>query len=546
MKLQRVLWLAALLACSFNLFAQEDQHHHHDMGELGTVSFPISCARNSQAPFELGMALLYSFEYEQARQQFESVAKTDPQCAMAYWGQAMSLYHQLWSRPTPNQLSEGWNLIEKARALKPATQRERDYIDALAVFYRDAGSVSHEKRAEEYATAMGRLSATYPEDHEAAVLYALSLLALDNRNDPTLANAKKAVGILNALLVSEPNHPGVAHYIIHACDNPKMASMGLAAARHYAEIAPASAHATHMPSHIFARLGLWQDDIHSNLAALADTDKDAAMGMNMAHHRLHSIDFLEYAYLQIGDDANANAMADRVRDFHRNDLEEDLRFYYDYSAAHLPAMYVAETHRWKDALALRSPDGLAPYGQAITDWAHAVAAGHLQDAASAQAALAHFNAMLEEVRKSSRPYQANDMATNQEEATAWTEFAQGKSEDALRRLRGVADHQDAVGKGEVELPAREMVGDMLTQLNRPQEALAEYERSLQSDPNRFNGLYGAARAAELANQPKKAADYDAQLLKNCKGVNSDRPELKQARMQVAATAKTAYSPTPRQ
>ena len=280
-------------------------------------------------------------------------------------------------------------------------------------------------------------------------------------------------------------------------------------------------------------LGLWQDDIKSNLAALAAADRQAAMKMNVAHHRLHSIDFLEYAYLQIGDDADAKAMADRAKQFHRDDLEEDLRDYYDYSVAHLPAMYSLETRRWRDTLALRAPAGIRPFAQAITDWAHAIAAEHLRDLGSARAAVDHFNAMVEETRKA-KPYEVHAMQTNRDEATAWMDFVSGNSEDGLKRLRAVAARQDAVGKGEIELPAREMVADMLLELHRPAEALAEYEKSPQSDPKRFNGLYGAARAAEMANEPKRAAKYYAQLLKNCAGVHSDRSKLTEARTVVAS------------
>lgn len=519
-----------LLLFAGNLFAQEPAHHHHEGEEkVGSVSFSNSCAPGVQAKFARGLALLYSFEYEHADQEFKAVAAADPQCAIAYWGQAMTLYHQLWSRPTPDQMKQGSVLIEKAQQLNPKTQRERDYINGLGLFYRGSNQADYEKRVQAYSDAMGKLSSAYPEDHEAVVLYALSLLGSENDDDLTLANQKKAVGILNALFQQQPDHPGIAHYIIHACDNPKMASMGLSAAREYAKIAPASPHATHMPSHIFARLGLWQDDIASNLAALDAAQKDAAMKMHVAHHQLHSIDFLEYAYLQVGDDTNAKAMMERAAGIRKHDLEEDLRDYYDYEMAHLPALYFLETRQWKSALALGPPEGTPPGARAITYWAHALAAGHLKDAEAARTAVGQFNAMVEAVRKSSRAYQAEGMSTDRDEATAWMYFAMGKTDEALKLLRAVADRQDKVGKGEVELPAREMVADMLLEINRPEEALAEHEKSLQTDPNRFNGLYGAAEAAEMTKHSEKASAYYAQLLKNCEGTNSDRRELARAK-----------------
>jgi hypothetical protein len=251
-----VLFLSLLLYC-FSLIADDPhQHDGHTAGEkLGTVNFPTSCAAGVQASFERGVALLYSFEYEEAENQFKAVSSRDSHCAMAYWGQAMSLYHQLWARPGKSDLKRGGELLDKARELKPATDRERDYIEALAVFYRDPEKMDHPQRAEAYARAMEGVYQHNPKDREAGVFYALSLLGSGSERDPNHTNARKAVGILNALFEEQPDHPGIAHYIIHACDNPAMAGLGLAAARKYAAIAPSSPHAVHMPSHIFARLG---------------------------------------------------------------------------------------------------------------------------------------------------------------------------------------------------------------------------------------------------------------------------------------------------
>jgi hypothetical protein len=504
------------------------------MGEsVGKVSFSISCAAAVQTPFEYGVALLHSFEYEPADAQFQQVAQRDPECPMAYWGQAMTLYHQLWERPSKEDLRRGKRLIQKAQQLKARTPRERSYIAALSAFYNVPTNQAYSRRTDVYSKAMERVYHNYPQDREAAVFYALSLLGSDE-GDPTLANPKKAVAILNKVFAEQPDHPGVAHYIIHSCDNPAMASMGLAAARKYAAIAPASPHAVHMPSHIFARLGLWQDDIHSNLAALQAADKMEAMHLYVMHHRMHSMDFLQYAYLQIGDDEKARAEMDDLARIRRSDIEEHYRDYYDDMATSFAARYAVERRQWKEALALQPTTGAAPNIQLGTYWAHSVAAGHLHDASAAQQALKTYEALLEEVKKGSRAYLLEGLESEHKEVRAWAAYAQGKQEDALQLLRDVADRQDKIGKGESDLPAREMLADMLLDLQRPQDALPEYELSLKTDPNRFNGLYGAAQAAEKLNQKEKAANYYSQLLKSCEGVNSDRAELERAKTLLAA------------
>jgi len=528
----RIFSLMMFAACSLALFA-DDHHSHVAPGEkLGSVSFPISCASGVQKPFERGVALLHSFEYEAADDQFKEVAKQDPGCAMASWGQAMSLYHQLWNSPAKADLQRGRELLAKAQDLKPKTKRESEYISALAVFYRDSDKLEHSRRAEAYTAAMKKLYKHNPKDREAAVFYALALLS--SSNDSTLASAKKAVAILNELFEQDPGHPGIAHYIIHACDNPSMASLGLAAARKYAGIAPSSPHAAHMPSHIFARLGLWQDDIQSNEAALLAAEKMAAMHLHVMHHKMHSLDYLEYAYLQIGNDQKAKAEWDELQTVKKEDVQDEFKDYYDSMQAGFAARYALERRQWQEALALQPPQGARPSVQAQTFWAHAVAAGHMRDAAAAQSAADRFDALLEATRKSDKPQQAKSLANSHDEAHAWLAFAQGKNEDALVLLRAVADKQDKVGKGETETPAREMLADMLLEMKRPEEALREFEVSLKTDPNRFNGLYGAARAAELTQQKEKAAGFYEQLIKNCADSNSDRPELAKAKSLVAA------------
>lgn len=529
----RLLLLASIVVLSSCALWSDEHHEHFNPNEkLGTVSFPTSCAASVQKPFERGVALLHSFWYDEAQRQFREVAEKDPHCAMAYWGEAMSLYHQLWSRPSAADLAQGSDLMKKALVLTPKTQRERDYVEAMAAFYRDP-KLEYEKRADAYAGAMAKVYDRNPNDHEAAAFYALSLLASGPDEDLTLSNSKKAIAILNKLYVEEPDHPGVAHYLIHACDNPQLAEQGLVAARRYASIAPSSTHALHMPSHIFARLGLWQEDIQSNLASVAASHRS---GGESRMHALHAMDFLEYAYLQVGENSKAKALMDDVGSMHKSadnsPMAREMQRYYDYARAHFPALYLLETREWKQAIALQPPSEVPATVRAITYWAQAVAAGHLRDAVAGQKAVEQYDAMIEETRKGEHSHLASGMKTGSDEARAWLAFAQGKNEEALRVLRPVADKQDVLGKGEVELPAREMLADMLLEMNRPQEALAEYEKSLKTDPNRFNGLYGAAQAAEMAKQPEKARTYYAQLLKNC-GDAAERPELAKARTELA-------------
>jgi len=519
------------LLLSFSSLLAQEPHQVDPDERLGTVSFPISCASGVQKPFERGVALLHSFEYEEAVHQFQQVAASDPQCAMAYWGQAMSLYQQLWAPPETPDLLRGRDLAHKAIEAKARTPRERDYINAVAVFYRDTDRRTQDVRAKAYSQAMEKVYRKYPKDHEAAAFYALSILGTSSGTD--LVSAKKAIAILKPLLAEEPNHPGIAHYIIHACDSPELAQTGLPAAKQYAALAASSPHAVHMPSHIFARLGMWQADIDSNLAALEVAKKQASRHMHMGHHSLHSWDFVEYAYLQLGESAKAKAVLDAISAVNKNDFPDTLRDFYDSFPLRASALYTLETRQWKDALALQAPSDIAPYSQSVIYWAQAVAAGHMHDGVAARAASDKFNATVEATRKSSRPYIADGMKTNQQEAEAWTDFAEGKADDAVKLLRAVAEKQDKVGKGEVELPAREMLADMLLEAGRPQDALVEYGESLRVDLNRFNGLYGAARAAEAANQPKRAAEFYAQLLKNCDGPDADRPELARAKSLMA-------------
>jgi tetratricopeptide (TPR) repeat protein len=534
--LPSALCIAALVLITPIRAQEEHAHHHEGPEQLGKVSFPVSCAPGSQKSFERGVALLHSFGYEEAEQQFSEIAKSDPTCAMAHWGIAMSLFHQIWERPQLSDLQRGHAELETAQKIGAKIDRERAYINALAVFYRDPSTKDYEKRVTAYSEAMAQLYQQYPKDLEAGAFYALSLLAAEPPGDATHAASKKAVAVLLPLFQQEPEHPGLAHYIIHACDNPQMAAMALDAARRYAAIAPSSAHAVHMPSHIFARLGLWQEDIQSNMKSVALCQKSSEMYMH--GHQLHAMHFLLYAYLQTGQDEAGGHIVDEaeriIASSPRDGGDAGMLQYFGFAAVDFPALYTVETHHWSDAAALQPPDIAEPQDQMITWWARTIGAARMGDIEAARASARKFTEAEEALRNSKNAYMLNGPNYGHGEVQAWLAFAGKKNDEALSVMREVADKQDQVGKSEVAIPAREMLADMLLALNQPQQALTEYEASMKIDPNRFNGLAGAALAAELTNQPAKATAYYAQLLKNCPDpAHSDRPELRSAQQTAA-------------
>ncbi len=539
-------WLVSLslsvgLLLGVPVFAQDDDMpmHHHDASEqLGKVSFPVSCSPASQKDFERGVALMHSFEYEQAQAQFTEITKSDPSCAMAHWGIAISLFHQIWDHPQPETLARGHEEMMTAQKLGAKTPREQGYIAALAIFYSDPTSTDYLKRATAYSMAMGKLYRQNPTDVEAGAFYALSLLASAPPEDLTLANKKKAVAVLIPLFQRDPDHPGLAHYIIHSCDNPEMASTGLAAARSYAGIASSSAHAVHMPSHIFARLGLWQEDIQANLKSVGLIEAQKSGEMYMGGHELHAMHFLLYAYLQTGQDAKAKQIVEQSEQIiaaaSKTGNDTGMTEYYDFASAHFPALYDLEMHHWADAAALQPAAGAPAHVQVITYWARTIGSARAGDVEATRTNARKYDDAEDAVRKSKYAYRLEGPDFMRGEVQAWLAFAGKKNDEALTEMRQVADQQDKVGKAEVDIPAREMLADMLLELNQPELALVEYEKAMKIDPNRFNELAGAGRAAELAHQMKKANFYYAKLLKNCDdGKNSERPELRRAKVELA-------------
>jgi tetratricopeptide (TPR) repeat protein len=515
----------------------QDHHHHEDLttAQLGTVTFPVSCDPAVQKPFERGVALLHSFWYEEAEKEFMQISANAPNCAMAHWGLAMSLWHQLWNEPDKKVIQHGLDEVHQAKTTDgPVTPRERAYIEAIAAFYSDSKKLNHDARAKAYSDAMKKVYETYPDDHEAAVFYALSLLASEPHDDATFANRKQAAAILEPLFAAEPNHPGVAHYLIHAYDKPQLAQLGLPAARRYAQVAPAAPHALHMPSHIFARVGLWQDDINSNLASIAATRKTAAMHMGGEGHQFHAMDFLFYAYMQSGHDAQAQALVEEIRAM-PNKKDDMYGTGYDPHAAtlsHLIALYPIEMHDWPTAAVLPPNEVAGTAEDSVIYWARAIGSAHLRKPDDVRKDLAAIDNIHKKLAEKKSEF-ADAVEDDRKEVQAWLAFAEGRDDDAVEALRPIADKEDSLGEEPEGIPAREMIADMLLEAKRPQQALAEYQTDLKLNPNRFDGLYGAARAAEAAGKQNDATEYYSLLLKVCDGSTSTRPELTQARELVA-------------
>jgi tetratricopeptide (TPR) repeat protein len=513
---------------------------------LGTVSFAVSCAPAVRAPFIRGVALLHDFWYQEAQRQFEEIAKTDPSCAMAHWGVAMSLYHQIWDRPDAATVAKGWREMQAAQASPAKTAREREYVAALGDFYKPDPR-DYQARVETYAAAMGKLYQDYPKDTDAGAFYALALLASQAPNDDSLALNRKAMAVLTPLFAQYPDHPGVVHYIIHACDTPALAQDGLAAARHYGEIAASAPHAVHMPGHIFARLGMWQDDIDANVASVAASHAAESRKQSGAMDQFHSDDFLVYAYLQSGQEARAKAVLDdSAAQIAHFETMSDMGDHYmtgmfPYYRTKLPIFYNLELRDWKAAAALQPVAGAPPESTTLTYWARTVAAGHLHHAQQAQADLAGYDAVMAKIKQGRHAYFADSTGARVErgEMLAWIAFAENNPADAIKRMQEAADFQDRVGQGEVDIPAREMLADILLELGRPQDALVEYKKALILSPNRFNGLFNAGKAAEEAGNAPLAQQYYATLLKvTDNGSQSARPEFDHVK-RVVSSAKLA-------
>jgi tetratricopeptide (TPR) repeat protein len=524
MKTYRSLLILGLLAARA-VVGHADQSHVHDhsvAGDVGAAHFPTTCAAAVQPDFDRAVALLHSFGYELARQGFLGVAGRDPRCGMAWWGVAMTYYHPIWAPPTPEELTAGREAAAKAASVGATSERERAYIEAVGSFYRATDGLDHKARAQAYRTAVEEVARRFPDDDEAKIFQALSLLGTAPPADTTYAEQRRAAEILTPLIDRHPKHPGVAHYVIHSFDYPALAELALPAARAYAKIAPASPHAQHMPSHIFTRLGLWNESIASNLESERTADALVAkMHPGAASFdALHAVDYLVYAYLQIGEDAKAR---DGLQRMARATKFDEPNFAAGYALAAGPSRYALERHAWAEAAAIERPAAKLPwerfpYALASLHFARAIGGARSGDSNLAKRELAELES-IHTLLASSPPAGPYDWAGQVESlrlaAAGWLAWAEKRTDEALALLRRAADLQDRVGKhpvtpGEV-LPARELLADLLAEIGRPAEALAEYEADLASNPNRANGLHGAARAAKAAGETAKARAFRARL-----------------------------------
>jgi hypothetical protein len=532
--------LISLLLIATLAAAQEDHSkHEHAVAGLGAVDFPTSCNAAAQKLISRGAALLHSFGYEEARRTFSDAGAADPTCAMAHWGVARTWYHPIWAPPAPDELKQGAAALERAIATGAKTEREREYINALAVFYKDWQTVDHATRAKAYEQALGKLCERYPDDDEAAIFHALQLVAIGylDPTDRSYAWQKKGGEILNAVLPRHANHPGVAHYIIHSLDYPSTAELGLKAARAYAKIAPDSPHALHMPSHIFTRLGLWDDSIASNSASAKSAIAQAQRlhGGGGAFDQLHAMDYLVYAYLQQAKDNSAQEVLTEMAAITK--LDEN-QFAAAYAFAASPARWALERHDWKAAAALEIKPEWFPWtrfrnAEALVHYARAIGAARSGDVAAARRSVEEI-AMIRKALPATRDYDwSGSIGAQWEAATALIAFAEGNKEEALRLLRAAADHEDAVDKHPVTpgalLPAREMLADLLLENGAPAGALKEYEAVLRIAPRRLNATAGAAKSADKAGDKTKARAYAVQILEMAKQAEVSRPELAWAR-----------------
>jgi tetratricopeptide (TPR) repeat protein len=513
-------WIAAIWLMALTTTAQAEH--------LGTVSFAVSCAPAVQADFNRGVALLHDFWYAEAQPQFERILKSDPGCAMAHWGVAMSGFHQIWGGPGNYDPKAGWKEMRAAQAKPAKTAREREYINALATFFHP-GKRDYWARIDRYAADMSALYAHYPEDVDAGAFYALALLAAHVPHDKSLKRQHQAMSVLSPLWEKYPDHPGLMHYIIHACDNVTMANDGLAAARRYGEVASSGPHAAHMPGHIFATLGMWQEDIDANLASLAASQAAEAHGQSGWMDQFHADDFLVYAYLQSGQEARARdiaAASQQAMDHYR--AMPEMRDNYMVGMfptyeVRFPVMIALETRDWPGLRAIEPIKGASPDTQAQAYWARVLAEGHLHQLQEARSDLAAYNKLMDKDDSIGTQIVRGEMLAS-------VAAAAGDTAEAVKQMRASADLQDKAGQDEVDIPARELLADLLLESGQAQEALLEYKQDLQLNPNRFNGLYGAGKAAEALGSQGEASSYYAALLQTTdNGSHSAREEIGHAR-----------------
>ncbi len=512
-----------------------------DLRGVGKVTFPITCAPDVQPDFARGVALLHSFFYEEARRIFTSVAERDPKCAMAQWGIAMTWWHPIWTPPTPDEMRAGKAAIEKAMSMKADTEREHGFITALNTYYNTPdsssaapvgqschGPVGPRDRVIAYEKAMRQLRDKHPDDFEVQTFYAFAVLATGyaTPNDTSLSKQLEAAGMLEKLWKQDANHPGVVHYLIHSYDYPQFAKRGLAAAQNYDDIAPWVPHALHMPSHIFTRLGMW--------------DESEA-------EELHALDYMAYSYLQEAQDAEAKKIVDIAAKVKKTNPE--LEFSAAYALAAIPTRYAFERNDWAAAANLSIPNlphwSSFPFMEALIEYGHALGRAHTGDVEGARKAIARMQQLRDTTKDTKFDYFKSHLDLQMQAASAWVAAAEGKRNDAIDMLRRAADSEDTLGKHPVSpgafVPIREQLGTLLLETGQPKEAQREFEAALKIYPGRFRGLYGAAQAAELAGDNENASRYYTKLAAQTSKAGGSRQELNHVREFLSAQAKAADS-----
>jgi len=485
---------------------------------LGKISFSNSCSAAVQPALLKGIAQLHSFQYAAAESAFTEASQSDPKCAMAYWGLAMSSYRPLWDGADEKALKKGRHFLEQIQKDWPVSQREHEYIRAIAIIFSDDRRLG-DQRIAAYSRAMAEIAKKYPDDGEAQAFYALSLLALPH--DDTKIR-EQAIAILNKLMAAQPEHPGAVHYLIHATDTAELAPQGLEAARRYAKIAPDSSHALHMPAHIFVRLGLWQESVDSNLAAAAAAAEATKNHMGEPQYQFHAMDFLDFSYLQLGEEAKAQQVVEDL-----NKVTGASPRWIKNLRVILGTRNLLELHRWKEALAF-APQG-DPFEFQLVYSLRSIAAARTGDSHAAE----ENYKKLKKAMKQKRGKDSRLEDYRRQEGEAWVALAKGDNKKSVKLMRAAADKQEKEDSGGFTVPAREMLADMLMELHQPAQALAEYEAVLKVSPNRFNDLYGAAAAAESAGDYAKAKSYYSKLRTNCPPT-ADREELQKIKTAMAA------------
>ena len=527
----------ALLAVGSLLHAQELPPRQ----KLGTVSFATSCTAAAQPVFNRAVSLLHSFEFRYAIEGFGQTLKTDPTCGIAHWGIALSA----WGNPfapgikPEKQIQAGLDAVKRARATGSRTQREKDYVAAVSLLYENASTSDQLTRLAAYRDAMSALAARYPDDVEAQVFHALAVALSADPADKTYVNQLKAGSILESLVRKYPDHPGLAHYIIHSYDVPQLASRALNAAHSYSTIAPSIPHALHMPSHAYTRVGAWQESIDGNLASKVAAKRDLS-----GAEELHASDYMMYAYLQTGQDRAARALLASVPDIvtrfdptRPSSAAPPMAGYF--AIASMPARYALERGAWRDASNLAVKKSPFPFADANTHFARALGAARTGDTTIARSAIAELERIRDELTRQNEKYWTEQTEIQIRGASAWLALAQGRKDEALATMREAAKREDATEKSAVTpgpiAPARELLGEMLLELNQPAAALTEFERTLKIEPRRFRSVAGAARAATAAGNRATARTYYAQLVRIAsRGDKPGRTELVTARRIVSA------------